>query len=91
MFISDNYAIGDQMNEIQVLLKFEESSKWFQSHIDDLRKNYENKFVAIKDKKVIGSSKDIEDIINRLEQKNEKPNEIIIELITPQNLKILLW
>ena len=73
------------------LEEFEEDGKWFHENIGFLReKNLTGKFVAIKDKNVIASDKDINVVIEYVEERGENPAYIIIEFVYPEGTVILL-
>ena len=73
------------------LEEFEEDSKWFHENIGFLRKkNLTGKFVAIKNKNVIASDKDINMVIEYVEKQGENPACIIIEFVYPEGTVILL-
>ena len=70
---------------------FEEDSKWFYDNINLLRKRkLSNQFVAIKNKEVIASGKDINLVIKQVQSKGENPSYIVIEYIYPEGTVILL-
>ena len=70
---------------------FEEDSKWFYDIINLLRKRkLSNQFVAIKNKEVIASGKDINLVIKQVQSKGENPSYIVIEYIYPEGTVILL-
>jgi len=78
------------MDELQTLLEFEQNDRWLHENIDRLRDKFANKFVAVKNKKVIVYSAEIDDLIKKLEKKKEKPNEVLIEFINTKDFKLLL-
>ncbi|MBS3081455.1 hypothetical protein J4416_00775 [Candidatus Pacearchaeota archaeon] len=73
------------------LQEFEEDSKWFYENINHLReKNLSGKFVAIKNKKVLASDKEISLVIKMVESQGENPAYVIIEFIYPEGTIVLL-
>ncbi len=76
------------MQEVQV---FEEDNKWFHEKVDFLRKQgFAGKFVAIKDKKVIATDKNIEVVVSTIEQQGQNPAYIVLEFVYPKETVILL-
>jgi len=60
---------------------FEADSILFQNKKEDLRKDFLNKFVAIKDEEVIASGSSIEEVNIKLEGKNINPAKTVIEFV----------
>lgn len=67
--------------ELIILSKFEEDSKWFFENIGVLREKFEKKFVAVKDKEVIVSGNNLDNVINALKRENINPALTVIEFI----------
>ncbi len=73
------------------LEEFEEDSKWFHENISFLRKkNFTGKFIAIKNRNVIASDKDIGIVINFVEKLGENPAYVLIEFVYPEGTVVLL-
>ncbi len=73
------------------LEEFEEDSKWFHENMGLLRKkNLTGKFVAIKNKNIIASDKNIDIVIEYVEKQGENPAYIIIEFVYPEGTVVLL-
>ena len=69
-------------NTLAMELKcFEADSISFQNKKEDLRKNFLNKFVAIKRGEVIASGNSIEEVNKILERKNIDPSKTVIEFV----------
>ena len=70
--------------------EFEEDSKWFYENADLLRKNnLVGKFVAIKNKEVIVSDKDLNKVVKEIVNKGKNPSYIVIEYVYPDGTVIL--
>jgi len=82
--------MGVVMNELQSLLEFEKDNRWLHLNMSKLRREHADEFVAIKNEKIIDCSKDINDLFKKLEKRKEKPNEIVIEFVSKENLRLLL-
>jgi len=63
------------------LKSFEADSILFQDKKEDLRKNFLNKFVAIKRGEVIASGNSIEEVNKILERENIDPSKTVIEFV----------
>ena len=70
--------------------EFEEDSRWFYNNLRLLRSKYTGNFVAIKNKNVIATDKDLLNLIKAIEEKGENPAYIIIEFVYPEEAVILL-
>ena len=76
---------------LEKINNFEKDSKWFYNSFDSLqKKKFSGQFVAIKNKEVIASGKDINLVIKQVENKGENPSYIVIEYIYPEGTVILL-
>ena len=63
------------------LKSLEADSILFQDKKEDLRKNFLNKFVAIKRGEVIASGNSIEEVNKILERENIDPSKTVIEFV----------
>ncbi|MBS3077354.1 hypothetical protein J4233_03715 [Candidatus Pacearchaeota archaeon] len=82
--------MAEQSSQPRGMEEFEGDSKWFYKNIDSLRKENSGKYVAIKDKKIIASGKDIEIVVEMVEKKGENPAYIVMEFLYPEGTVILL-
>ena len=81
-----------QNQELKLLRGFERDSEWFHNNIDLLRKRgFTEKFVAVKEKDVISSEKDMDLLVESLERKGENPSYLFIEFVHPKGFTLLLW
>ncbi len=81
----------EQISQPRGMEEFEQDSRWFYENMNMLRKrNLSGKFVAIKNKNVIASGKDIEIVIKLVEKKGENPAYVVIEFIYPEGTVVLL-
>lgn len=79
------------MDEIQMMQRFDSDSDWFHSNVDFFRNsNLTGKFVAIKNKKIIESGKDIDAVINLVEKNGEDSSMLVVEFVYPAGSVILL-
>ena len=73
------------MQEAQILemLEVSDSSlKWFKKHLNFLKEQYDQNFIAIEDSKVIASEKNMDNLIHRLKQLNKDPSKIFIQFVS---------
>jgi len=70
--------------------KLMENKQWLDDNNDKLKKKYNNKYVAVENKKVIDSAEDLRCLIERLKKSKKDIDHIIIEPIYPEDLKLLL-
>lgn len=77
--------------ELKLLKDFERDSQWFHEHINLMRdRGFTGKFVAIKNKNIISSEKDVDTLINSLEKNGENPSYIFIEFVHPAGFTLIL-
>jgi len=67
----------------QKLKEAEEDRKWFIENKRRLREKYSNLFIAIANKQVIATSKNVEELIKKLRENNQE--DALIEFIEPED------
>ncbi len=76
-------------NEIQLIKNFEMDSMWLKTHIDSIRSKFKNSFVAVKDKKVILSGKDLDALIEELKKNGVETDSVVIEYVPEKDIRII--
>jgi hypothetical protein len=77
--------------ELTLLKNFEQDSEWFHNNNKEIiKRGFVNKFVAVKDKKIISSGKNLDELIKILEEKGENPSYIFIEFVYPEGFTLIL-
>lgn len=79
-------------NQELILLKnFEEDSKWFHNNTEELiKQGFVNKFIAVKNKKIISAEENINELMTALEEKKENPSYLFIEFVHPKGFTMIL-
>jgi Ni2+-binding GTPase involved in maturation of urease and hydrogenase len=75
---------------LELLKIFEADNEWTSKNYEKLRKKYEGKIFAVKNKKIIHEAETIEDFIDGLEKKRENVALLLIETIPPKNVSFIL-
>jgi len=70
--------------------RFDKNVEWFQSHYEDLKKQYKNEYVAIDNKKVLGHDADIERLIEKMRRKYGDLGAFVVEYLTDKKLQLIL-
>jgi len=78
-----------RMEESEILKALNEDSKWITENYDALKK-YEGKVIAIKNKKIIRISDDLQELLEELEEDKEDAAFLLIEAIPPKNVSFIL-
>ncbi|HUX99428.1 MAG TPA: DUF5678 domain-containing protein [Candidatus Deferrimicrobium sp.] len=81
------------LNDLYDLKTFESAdanNTWLNENIDEIRKKFENKFVAIYNSQIIDSDDDIENLLKRIEGLKIPIDLIKIEYIRPEKLACIL-
>jgi ABC-type phosphate/phosphonate transport system ATPase subunit len=78
------------IQELEMINEMEQDNKWLESHQEDVRKKYENKFIAIKNQSIIASNTTLDGIIKELEGKGEKTSLVLIEFVHKKDFRIIL-
>ena len=76
--------------EIEAIIEIEKDGRWFQSNYSKLRKESENKFIAIKKGKIIAESDNLENAIKTIKNKGEDPALILIEFMHAKGFELIL-
>jgi hypothetical protein len=61
-----------------------ENLEWLSQHYEDLKIRYDNQWIIIKDKKIVGSSGSFDQIMNTA--KKYSPSEIIVEYMQSEQI-----
>jgi len=67
-----------------------EDSRWMLSRDSYLRKKYPDMFVAVREKRVVASSPDMDEIIKKLKEKSIDPKSVVIDYVSKEPVKLLL-
>ena len=79
------------MSIVEELKQMEADSTWVANSTDKLkRQGYSDKFVAVDNKKVIASGKDLETLIKTLEKQGKNAAELVIEFIPKKEMLVVL-
>jgi hypothetical protein len=76
---------------VEVLTKFEQNDTWLNDNYDKLKADYNNQWVAILNKSVIGHDGDLKVLVKRLKKQYPNTyNQIAVEYITSEELDLIL-
>ena len=82
--------IEKKFDEIKLFKMHEQNEDWFNLHYKELKEKYENKFIAIKDKKIIFIEDEIEKLLENLEKEGINIDEVFITSIPPKGMASIL-
>ncbi len=68
--------------EVQMLIAGQESLEWFNTHIVAIRRQYNNKFVALEDKQIIDFDSNLDTLMERLLMKKIDLSSVMVEFIS---------
>lgn len=77
-------------NEVLLLVNSMKDLEWLQGNSAEIRKKYEGKIVAIKDRAIVAIAQNSKILLNNLEKNGINPAEVIIERIPEENELIIL-
>jgi hypothetical protein len=66
-----------------------ENVKWLFENYEKLIEKYRNKYIAIRKQKVIASSKDVSELIKKLNMQIGDTSDVLIHFITDKEVKFL--
>ena len=64
--------------------------KWFSNNHENLIDEYQDKFVAIDDERIIDSDKDINELLERLKKNNRYTDSMLITFVQNRNTKLTI-
>jgi len=67
---------------IQSLLQGREDVKWFNANSRTLKSEYNNKFIAFHDKKVLDSDKNLDNLMAKLNEKGVNISNVFIKFVS---------
>ena len=67
---------------LQSLLQGREDVKWFDANLMALKSQYNNKFIAFHNKKVLDSDKSLDNLMTRLNQKGVDISNVFIKFVS---------
>ena len=76
--------ISENNTDIAKFERLKDNFRWFYSNYEEFKKNFHNRYVAVKDRKYIDNDVDLETLIKRLDLKNYD-DSIAIEFINSKN------
>ncbi len=71
-----------QESIVQMLVSGQNDLEWFEQNQDYLKSEYNNKFIAFYDKKVIDSDANLDRLMKKLEKKEINISRVFIEFIS---------
>jgi hypothetical protein len=72
---------------VAVLSSYEENAKWLSRNYEQLKKEYNNEWVAVLNKKVIDHDPDSAKLVKRLKQQHSNVyNQIAVEYVTTKEV-----
>jgi len=80
----------NEEQELKMLEKMEQESKWFNSIYSEIKEKFKNKYIATKDKKILVVDEDFDKLIGKLEKSGEDSRLINIQFIPSKDLMLIL-
>jgi len=68
--ITTTTTTAESSNDIVKFEKIRENFEWFYENYEDLKRNFSNRYVAVKDRRQIDSDKKLEVLLKRLNLSN---------------------
>lgn len=76
--------------ELRMLDDYTEDSRWLREHYNEIRKDYANKYVAVKDHHIVGADENADRLLERLRETQEDLRSVVIEFVPPEDLMLVL-
>jgi hypothetical protein len=74
----------------KIMAKSNLNLKWFSNNHENLIDEYQDKFVAIDDERIIDSDKDINELLERLKKSNRYTDSMLITFVQNRNTKLTI-
>lgn len=71
-----------EQNEATLLIRARKDLEWVKSHSKDLREDYNNRFIAVKDTEILASGQTMEDLLEELDKKSVDAGEVLVKFIS---------
>ena len=81
--------ISDKEIELS-MERFEKDGEWFDEHQEELQKKYMGKVIAIKEQKIIGVNRKLDDLLNEIKSKGLDPANVYIASIPKESVAYIL-
>ena len=76
---------------LRTLSSYEENTKWLSHRYDELKQKYDDEWVAVLNRSVIGHDRDLNRLVERLRKGySEAYSEIAIEYVTKKEIDLIL-
>lgn len=76
--------------ELQMLTEMGTDNEWLQENYNEIQEEHEKQFVAISEKKVIASDKNIDKVVEKVKKIGKDPAFILIEFIPEKGVILIL-
>jgi hypothetical protein len=73
------------LSDLELLNISEGNLRWFQERSGQIREEFDNQIVAIKDKRIVANARTYKELLALLKQKGVNDSEVLIEVISPKN------
>lgn len=67
---------------VSMIRNGQEDLQWFDSNLDKLMKEFNNQFIAFRNKEVIESSEDLEKLVSSLKKQNIETSNVFIKFVS---------
>ncbi len=68
--------------QVEILNRLESDLVWFQENLKNIQKDYSNRFIAIKKRKIISEGKTVDELVEKLKSKKQDPSEVLIKFVS---------
>jgi hypothetical protein len=69
---------------------FLSNTKWINTNINKLKQEFPDTYIAVYNKKVVQTDKDLSDLKEKIKKMNLDPEKIVIEFVKEKPLKLLM-
>ncbi len=86
----ERIRIKSEEEEFELLKAIERDSKWFSVNYDRYKKIFEGKVIAVKDEGILGVGDDMQELLNKIEERGEDPRWVYVTSIPPKDIVFIL-
>lgn len=71
-----------ETDEINLLLRAKKDLEWVRSNAGSFREEYNNRFIAVKNREILASSQTMESLLEALEKKGIDAGEVLVRYVS---------
>lgn len=67
---------------LQLLEEMNSDLVWYKDNLEELKKSYDNMFIAIKNGRVVAAEQDVSKLLKDLKREKVKPEQVLVQFVS---------